>query len=90
MGSATVLNIKPTDWPPPLPGHPTLQHRIENGEQFAQARSQRQLLRLPRLTEVDADEVTVRFYQEIYDGTGKLVEVHHKYPVDHGHQTVTS
>ena len=40
--------------------------------------------------EVDADEVTVRFYQEIYDGTGKLVEVHHKYPVDHGYQTVTS
>ena len=40
--------------------------------------------------EVDADEVTVRFYQEIYDGTGKLVEVHHKYPIDHGHQKVTS
>ena len=40
--------------------------------------------------EVDADEVTVRFYQEIYDDAGKLVEVHHKYPVDHGHQNVTS
>ena len=40
--------------------------------------------------EVDPDEVTVRFYQEIYDGTGKLVEVHHKYPVDQGHQKVTS
>lgn len=40
--------------------------------------------------EVDADEVTVRFYQEIYDGTGKLVEVHHKFPVDQGHQKVTS
>jgi hypothetical protein len=40
--------------------------------------------------EVDADEVTVRFYQEIYDDTGKLVEVHHKYPVDQGHQKVTS
>ena len=39
--------------------------------------------------EVDADEVTVRFYQEIYDDAGKLVEVHHKYPVDHGHQKVT-
>ena len=39
---------------------------------------------------VDADEVTVRFYQEIYDDTGKLVEVHHKYPVDHGHQKVAS
>jgi hypothetical protein len=40
--------------------------------------------------EVDADEVTVRFYQEIYDDTGKLVEIHHKYPVDQGHQKVTS
>jgi hypothetical protein len=40
--------------------------------------------------EVDADEAMVRFYQEIYDGTGKLVEVHHKYPVDYGHQQVTS
>ncbi len=40
--------------------------------------------------EVDADEVTVRFYQEIYDGTGKLVEVHHKFPIDQGHQRVTS
>ncbi len=40
--------------------------------------------------EVDADEATVRFYQEIYDGTGKLVEVHHKYPEDYGHQKVTS
>jgi hypothetical protein len=34
--------------------------------------------------------VTVRFYQEIYDDTGKLVEIHHKYPVDQGHQKVTS
>ncbi len=38
--------------------------------------------------DVDADEVTVRFYQEIYDETGKLVEVHHKYPFDQGHQKV--
>jgi hypothetical protein len=40
--------------------------------------------------EVDADEITVRFYQEIYDDTGKLVESHHKYPVDQGHQKVIS
>ena len=40
--------------------------------------------------EVDAEEATVRFYHEIYDGRGKLVEVHHKYPVDYGHQKVTS
>ena len=39
--------------------------------------------------EVDADEVTVRFYQEIYDANGKLVEIHHKYPLDRGHQKVT-
>jgi hypothetical protein len=31
----------------------------------------------------------VRFYQEIYDDAGKLVEIHRKYPVDQGHQKVT-
>ena len=36
--------------------------------------------------EVDADETTLRFWQEIYDGTGKLVEMHEKFPVDKGHQ----
>ncbi len=40
--------------------------------------------------EVDVNEVTVRFYQEIYDDTGGFVEIHHKYPVDQGHQKVTS
>lgn len=38
--------------------------------------------------EVDADENTLRFYQEIYDESGKLVEIHEKYPVDRGHQKV--
>jgi len=40
------------------------------------------------LKEVDAQEVTLRFWQEIYDEHGKLVEVHEKYPVDKGHQKV--
>jgi hypothetical protein len=40
--------------------------------------------------EVDASEATVRFFQEIYDDAGKLVEIHHKYPVDEGHKRVTS
>lgn len=39
--------------------------------------------------EVDSEESTVSFYQEVYDGDGKLREVHHKYPVDLGHQQVT-
>ena len=38
--------------------------------------------------EVDDDENTVRFWQEIYDDQGKLVEIHEKYPVDKGHQPV--
>jgi hypothetical protein len=38
--------------------------------------------------EVDPEEKTLRFWQEIYDETGKLVEVHEKCPVDKGHQKV--
>ena len=38
--------------------------------------------------EVDSEEKTDRFYQEIYDQTGMLVEVHEKYPVDSGHRPV--
>ena len=40
------------------------------------------------LKEVDAEEVTLRFWQEIYDERGKLVELHEKYPVDMGHRKV--
>ena len=40
------------------------------------------------LKEVDANEQTVRFWQEIHDEHGKLVEVHEKYPGDKGHQKV--
>ena len=36
--------------------------------------------------EVDGNETTLRFWQEIYDDQGKLVETHEKYPVDKGHQ----
>jgi len=38
--------------------------------------------------EVDHDEMTTRFYQEIYDDAGNLVEIHEKYPVDRGHQKI--
>jgi hypothetical protein len=36
--------------------------------------------------EVDVNETIVRFWQEIYDDTGGLVEMHEKFPVDKGHQ----
>jgi hypothetical protein len=38
--------------------------------------------------EVDSHETTVRFWQEIYDHEGKLVEIHQKFPVNTGHQKV--
>ncbi len=38
--------------------------------------------------EVDARETTLRFWQEIYDDQGRLVEIHEKYPVDKGHRQV--
>ena len=37
--------------------------------------------------EVDASENTLRFYQEIFDEHGALVEIHEKYPVDKGHKS---
>ena len=38
--------------------------------------------------EVDRDEQTTKFFQEIYNEQGKLVEIHEKYPVDKGHRKV--
>lgn len=36
--------------------------------------------------EVDSNEKTIKFHQEIYNERNELVEVHHKYPKDLGHQ----
>ncbi|MCK4486667.1 MAG: hypothetical protein KAU38_07890 [Desulfobacterales bacterium] len=38
--------------------------------------------------EVDDSEQTIKFYQEIYDEKGQLVEMHEKYPVNKGHARV--
>lgn len=38
--------------------------------------------------EVNTDEITTRFYQEIYNKKGNLVEFHEKYPEDKGHQKI--
>lgn len=35
--------------------------------------------------EVDLVEETTRFYQEIYNDKGELVEIHEKFPIDKGH-----
>jgi hypothetical protein len=34
--------------------------------------------------EVDGNEVTLKFYQEIYDESDVLREIHEKYPIDMG------
>jgi hypothetical protein len=38
--------------------------------------------------EVDSDERIVRFWQEVYNENGVLVEWHDKFPVDRGHVRV--
>lgn len=40
------------------------------------------------LKKVDGNEATLRFWQEIFNEHGKLVEIHEKFPVDKGHQKV--
>jgi len=35
--------------------------------------------------EVDQNETTQKFYQEIYDNQNNLVEIHIKFPNDQGH-----
>ena len=38
------------------------------------------------LKEVDSEEVTIKFWQEVYDDKNILKEIHEKYPVDTGHK----
>ena len=40
------------------------------------------------MKEVNALEETTKFYQEVYDNKGKLVEIHEKFPLDKGHRNV--
>ncbi|MGA2233497.1 MAG: hypothetical protein ABSH22_21540 [Tepidisphaeraceae bacterium] len=40
------------------------------------------------LKTVDSAEKTLRFWQEIYDESRVLVEIHQKFPVDTGHRKV--
>jgi hypothetical protein len=40
------------------------------------------------IKEVDNNEITIRFYQEIYNESNILVELHENYPVDKGHREV--
>ena len=38
------------------------------------------------LKETDADEITIKFWQEIYEENKNLKEIHGKYPIDKGHK----
>jgi len=37
---------------------------------------------------VDSEEITISFWQEVYDENDILREIHEKYPVDKGHQKI--
>ncbi|MBY0434888.1 MAG: hypothetical protein K2U26_12335 [Cyclobacteriaceae bacterium] len=38
--------------------------------------------------EVDREETTLAFWQEIYDSRGVMIEIHEKYPIDKGHKKI--
>ena len=38
------------------------------------------------LKETDVDEITIKFWQEIYDENEILKEIHEKYPIDKWHK----
>jgi hypothetical protein len=38
------------------------------------------------IKEVDKEEKTTKFYQQIYDKDNNLVEIHEKFPEDRGHK----
>lgn len=40
------------------------------------------------LKETNKEEITLKFWQEIYDSNGILQEIHEKYPVDKGHKKI--
>ncbi len=40
------------------------------------------------IKEVNAAEETIKFFQEIYDDKGDLIEIHEKFPVDKGHRKI--
>lgn len=58
----------------------------EGGRRYWRDVAGRQGWRARYVKEVDANESTLRFWQEIYDEQGNLVETHQKYPVDEGHR----
>lgn len=60
----------------------------EGGRRYWRDIVGRQGWRARYVKEVDASERTVLFRQEIYNPSGRLVEIHTKYPVDTGHQPV--
>ena len=59
----------------------------EGGRRYTYDVIGRRRWRARYVKEVDAEERTLRFYQEIYDAEGRLVEVHQKYPEDTGHRS---
>ena len=58
----------------------------DGGRRYARGLAGRAGGRARYMKDVDANERTVRFAQEIYDASGRLVAVHEKLPVDLGHK----
>ncbi len=57
----------------------------ESSRKFARCEGQNDLVS-PVPEACDDQENTIRFWQEIFNENGLLVELHEKYPIDLGHQ----
>ena len=65
---------------------PCLEELPDGGRRYWLDIEGRQGWRARYLKRADASETTLRFWQEIHDEEGNLVEMHEKYPVDEGHR----
>ena len=78
MSSRRQNELRFTEWDE-LPGGGRLYRRVITG---------RSGWRAVYCKEVDSNESTQRFWQEIFDEEGRLREIHEKFPVDRGHRQV--
>ncbi len=59
----------------------------DGGRRYTYVVAGRRGWRARYVKEVDSEEGTISFLQEIYDAEGKLIEIHRKFPEDTGHRT---
>ena len=65
---------------------PNLEQLPDGGRKYWLEIKGRHGWRARYVKEVNTMEETVKFYQEVYNERGILIEIHEKFPVDKGHR----